>query len=555
MANRITTIIDFVTDGATRSVKTFRNAVAEAEGVTGKFKAGASSAMQTVQANAGTLALAGGAALAGFATKSVKAFQDTALAAGKLSDATGLTVEDASRLQEVAGDLGLSTDALAGSLVRMQKAVASNSDAVKALGIETKRTDDGQVDVNATFLDAVRKLGEVEDANEKALLASQLFGKGFADSAELILGDADEIEKRLAGVSDAQVISDDQVARARKFRDQMDGLADSLKQVEITVGDQVVPVVGALADALVLAEEKAKDLNDVLAELPGGFSLGGINRGELGAFGLFVRAVSDARDALSGDGGGDLGAFNAVIQNLIPEVNEAGHVMGDFDDELGSVAVTAEMTNRAIDRLAFPLQETNELAREGGDAWNVFEDGLRKAEGTLNALDSALKDIRDSLDMEGQLDDITDQFEAVRVAAEEIGEGGEPAVRRYKEEVRRLRLQLLDLLEDLDSLSAKDKITLAAEIERGSIDDLFRSLGELSKGVTVPVVFGTPQQAFSGVDVVVGSGFAPTPIFNNLNPAPVNNSQTTIIYPVGTTPTTTFLDESLYRTRNGTNPR
>jgi hypothetical protein len=314
VANKITVLVDLVTDKATSAARGFKASIAEADGAVGKFKAGASSAFTTVQANAGALAISGGTALAAFGAKSIATFQETALAAGKFSDATGIAVEDASRLQEVAGDLGVNTDALAGSLSRFQKAVASNSDAVQELGIETKRTADGQVDVNATFLDAIEKLGGVEDANQKARLASELFGKGFADSAELILGNADDIKKRLEEVSDAQVISPEQVARAREFRDQMDELSDSLKQVELTIGEQLIPVVGGLAQALVAAEDAAKDLNNVLSNLPGDLSLGGINRGQLGALGLFVQAASDVKDRLSGGGSGAVSpdAFDLV---------------------------------------------------------------------------------------------------------------------------------------------------------------------------------------------------------------------------------------------------
>ena len=104
---------------------------------------------------------------------------------------------------------------------------------------------------------------------------------------------------------------------------------------------------------------------------------------------------------------------------------------------------------------------------------------------------------------------------------------------------------------DLDRLSANDKIRLSTDIERGSLDELFGILGELSKGITVPVVFNTPQQAFSGVNATIASNAIPGMSFVNPNPAPVDNSRTIINYPVGSSPTTTAIDQRLYATRNG----
>ena len=79
-----------------------------ATGAMGKFKAGSNAALSAVKANAGNFAMAAGAALVGFAVKSVGAFQDLALASGKFADATGLSVEEASRFIEVGGDIGVS---------------------------------------------------------------------------------------------------------------------------------------------------------------------------------------------------------------------------------------------------------------------------------------------------------------------------------------------------------------------------------------------------------------------------------------------------------------
>lgn len=561
MANKITTIIDFVTDGAQRSVKSFRQSVTEAEGATNKFKAGASNAMATVQANAGALALGAGAALATFGAKSISAFQETALAAGKFSDASGIAIEDASRLQEVAGDLGVSSDAVAGTVVRLQKAVASQTDAVKQLGIETKRTKDGQVDVLGTYLDAIDKLGGVADANERALLASQLFGKGFADSAELILGDADDIKKRLDGVADAQVISDAQLARAKKFRDQMDDLSDSLKQVEITVGDQLVPVIGALADGLVGVEDAAKRANDALDNLPGDISLGGINRGQLGALGLFVKAVKDVKDEL--DGGDDSAAAFAEKNDRMTDSVLAGTVA--LDDEADAAAEAAEEVADLGDKAANSGPKIGDMAGalEGAREHladlnqefkdNALDEWAEAIQGVRDAIDDALGGLGDDLDELDTFDDITEAFEGIA----EAQKNGKEGTRDYNRAVRDLQRELLGLVETRDDLSANEKIEFAARIRQGDIDALKLVLDDLTKDRWINVgVRGDPQQAFSSIGGTFAPGQAPTPIINGANPAPtgggyVDNRNITIINPIGSTPTTTYIDTQTDFRRNG----
>ena len=85
----------------------FRREVGEAQGAMGKFQTISGSAFNYVKANAVAFATSAAAAIGAFAVKSVKDFQDLALAAGKFGDATGLTSEQASRFIEVAGDVGV----------------------------------------------------------------------------------------------------------------------------------------------------------------------------------------------------------------------------------------------------------------------------------------------------------------------------------------------------------------------------------------------------------------------------------------------------------------
>jgi hypothetical protein len=263
---RLIYAIEVVTDRAQAGFKGFRQSVSDAEGSVNKFKAGASSAMSTVQANAGNLALAGGAALVAFGTKAVGAFQETALEAGKLADATGLTVEQASRLREVAGDIGVSGETVTAVVAKMNKAIGDGAPIVEELGIELQKTADGTVDVNATLLDTIDRINAIEDPTRRAAAAQQIFGRGYAQAAELIFDSADNVQRKLAEVSEQKVINEDELEKARQFRESMDNLKDAGEDVALVTGEVLVPILGDLAEGLLLARDAADQLNAILPE-------------------------------------------------------------------------------------------------------------------------------------------------------------------------------------------------------------------------------------------------------------------------------------------------
>jgi len=219
MAINIPILTEFSDSGikaAKAAFGNFKTAVADAEGGMGKFKAGSKVALDAVKANAGTLAIAGGAALATFATKAITAFQDIALASGKFADATGLAVEDASRYIEVAGDLSIPVDAVEGAIGRLNRTIGADPDKVRDLGVDLVYLNDGSLDVNATLLKTIERIKGIKDPAEKARVAAQLLGKGWQSMSELIEMGADDLKASLDSVSSAQVISEEELAKAKE---------------------------------------------------------------------------------------------------------------------------------------------------------------------------------------------------------------------------------------------------------------------------------------------------------------------------------------------------
>jgi hypothetical protein len=260
VSNKISVIIDVAVDKANAGLKGFKKSIDDASGAAGKFKAGASSAMSSVQANAGNLAMAGGAALVAFGAKAVASFQNTAIAAGKMADALGLPVETASRLIEVAGDLGIEAATLQSSIGKMNVTAGKTPGVFDDIGASIVRNKDGTMDVNATFLATVDALNAIPDAGDRAAASQQIFGKGYKEIAELVTQGSDQITASMAKVSDAKIIDEDEVRKARDLRAAQDELSDAIEDIGLAVGEMLVPALTDMAESFTGVYEVAKKL-------------------------------------------------------------------------------------------------------------------------------------------------------------------------------------------------------------------------------------------------------------------------------------------------------
>lgn len=376
MANRISVLIDVAVDGATSQLGKFRKAMGDAEGSAGKFKAGASSAFSSIQASAGALALGAGAALVGFGVKAVGAFQDLALEAGKLSEALGLPVEDASRLIEVAGDVGIEVGSLESTLGKMNVTAGKTPGAFAAIGAEIVKNKDGTTNVNETFLATIDALNGIPDATQRAAAAQKIFGKGWKDIAELVGQGSDEIRKSLAAVSDAKVIDESEVAKARDMREAMNNLRDAVHDVSLVVGEALVPI---LADA-----------GELLIKLKGALTSASNNGvaefgSKLGAFNNIFKVTNDLWDK----GGGNLVKMATGFESA----KEATTVYGTAQDLVNESITKALVVKELTDATAAAEQATQDHT----DAILENNRGLTDAYMKATDVTYAFKELRGTL--------------------------------------------------------------------------------------------------------------------------------------------------------------
>lgn len=465
---RIRLVFDVDNRQATTGIGGIRNAVRDAEGFTGKFRAGMSSAVGSigdfVRSGPGMVTVAGaaGAALLSFADKA----QQLALKVGKLSEATGMSTESASRWVEVAGDVGVEADKLAGLVQKLTSNLGATPDKFAALGVEIQHAKDGSVDMNATLLDAIGVLNKTTDPTKRAALAQQLFGKAWADAAELIGMSADDLSKRLGEVSDAKIISPDDVKRAREYRDSMDKLSDVGEDLAITLGKAVLPVLTATADAVGWLSDTAESADDAIGTLSGGvLGLGDAALVALGPVGWLIESLR-LLDELSTDYWKN--SSKAIIE---------------FETAQKAAAEAADTTSDSIDRLA--REKLHELEKAEKDAAREAGNLAMK----LGDTKRAVKDLRDEISDRKEYADIRLALVGWREDLVELDRqlaAGEISQEVYGLKVQSImdesKLRVLDYAATVKNIPAEVVARITAEVDprfQGAVNQALLSLKQI----------------------------------------------------------------------------
>jgi hypothetical protein len=446
MANKVTVLIDVVTRGAQQSVKSFQQSIRDADGAVGKFKAGANAAFDSVKANAGNLAMAAGAALITFGVKAVGAFQDLALAAGKFSEATGIAVDDASRLIEVAGDIGIEADTVEAAIARMNKSLADGKAPTDDLTAAIKRNADGNIDSYETFINLATSIGKIKDPTQRAKAAQETFGRSYTQIAELMALSADELRVKLGEVSDSKIIDTEELRKARDFRKALDELKEASEDFAIAVGEMIVPVLTDFAEGV-------KVIRDGIDLLPGEIEQIGV---------AAYKAINPL--TLLGD------AWGWLKDKAIPGAEDP------------------------IKEFGYSLGIAGEAARRAQQKSDALEDELEDLEEQTDRTTESFERLKAELGIEEQVDALAQGFDDVAASAAEnyaaVAEGtktAEQATRDYNGTVRDLKQRVIEFGESVGNLPPATVVKINALIDQGAFAEAERMIALLTRRREFPI--------------------------------------------------------------------
>jgi hypothetical protein len=417
-------IITSLEDTGIRNAKAafgdFKASVRDAEGGLGKFKAGSKSIMDSVAANAASFAVAGGIAFGKFALDGIKAFQDLALEAEKFATSTGLSMQDASRYIEVAGDIAIPVDAVEQAIGRLNKTIGADPDKVRDLGVDLVYLKDGSLDVNATFLNTIDRIKGIKDPAEKAKVAAQLLGKGWQSMSTLIEMGADDLKKSLDGVSQSKVIDPDELKKAKELRDVIDTLKDKVEDLSLSIGKSLVPAVSGLGEVI----DAGLQVRDVFKSIPGATWMSE----NLTPLALTKTALGGVKDAAG------------FVFDLFKDEKE---VIPVFAEDMRDARADTDLMKEAIKQARNPLKELGDEATNTSVAF-------------VNA-DTAWKDLTTSLDEEVALDDAKTKLQELEAAAGlAFGTGSQQNVDDYEAKLAEFAGVLEGISGTMDGISSKE---------------------------------------------------------------------------------------------------
>lgn len=360
---RIRLIFDVDGKSAERGIGGIVKSVREAEGATGKLKAG----FAGLKENIGTFAMAGGAALIAFGVKAVQAFTSTAKAAVDLAAATGLSVEQASRWIAVGDDMGVTADQLQAGLGKIAKTLDTGK--WSEYGIATRDASGQARDANAVLLDAFDMLGRITNATERARVGNELFGKGYSNLAPLVGKSRSEYEQMLGAVEKGQVITEAERKKAERMRLAQDALADALREVTLMVGQSVAalsPYVERLAEIVALVDKLPDGALEGLTVPPGiaqdaGKVATAMDRWTAAALkttdpmqylidlGFSAAAAQEMLSAAFRESLGGMGKTGTAVRNIADETDHAAKATRSWTEALRSNAYEWDVLNSKLD--------------------------------------------------------------------------------------------------------------------------------------------------------------------------------------------------------------
>jgi hypothetical protein len=245
-----------------------------------------------------------------------------------------------------------------------------------------------------TFKNTIQRIKDIKDPAEKAKVAAQLLGKGWQDMAELIEMGADDLNASLTAVSEQKVISEEELRMAREYRAAMDGLGDSVDDLQVKSGQRLIPLATMLAEG--------------------------------------------ATKALEFDA-----AFDELVRDIIGKGTQAEEQLSDLAGVTDEGRINAGAFKTAIQNAKTPLDN---LAISASNATIAIVDA-----------DTAWKNLTGTLDREVALDNAkTDLAELEAAAAKAFGTGAQADIDDYEAKLADYAGRLAGISGTMDSISSKE---------------------------------------------------------------------------------------------------
>jgi hypothetical protein len=215
-----------------------------------RLGAAAGAASDHIRENIGAYSIAAVAGLTAAAVASIREFTTLADKVRDFSRFAGVSAETSSRLVAVFDDLEVSQEAANTAFFRLNRGISSGTTNLEQYGAEVVRSKDGNLDIYRTLLSVADAYQSTSDSGRRAELVQEAFGRGGAALIPILEQGRDRIKELYGNVPEGQILNDAEVLRARQFELAMDDLNDSMMELKVAAGNELVPTLTTLATAM-----------------------------------------------------------------------------------------------------------------------------------------------------------------------------------------------------------------------------------------------------------------------------------------------------------------
>lgn len=197
--------------------------------------------------------LAGGAAFKSFIDEA----NQVNVQAERMARVLGVTAGEAGILAVALDDIGasmganVSPDTYTSAFLKFNRALKSNSEELKSLGVDVDALANGQKTSNEVFLEALAIPAKYKAGIDQTQVSMKLFGKSVEDVQALMqLNDKALEDARASAQALNLTITQEGVAAANRYRVAMDNVGDVLQGMRKTLGEAVMPLFSAMAESM-----------------------------------------------------------------------------------------------------------------------------------------------------------------------------------------------------------------------------------------------------------------------------------------------------------------
>lgn len=193
-----------------------------------------------------------GSAIGGATTALISNAKETASYADnidKMSQKMGFTTDAFQEWDFIMQHNGSSIEAVKGSIIKLDKALESDTDAWERLGLSQEELLN--MSSEEKFEATVKALQGVTDETEKAQLAQEVFGKSYQEMMPLLNQSAEATEEMKQQVHDlGGVMSEDAVKAGAQYKDSLQNLKTALTGAKNNLMGEFLPSLSTVMDGL-----------------------------------------------------------------------------------------------------------------------------------------------------------------------------------------------------------------------------------------------------------------------------------------------------------------